>query len=310
METEEKATRDAYGEVLLEIGKDERIVVLDADLSESTRSAFFRKKYPERFFNMGISEQDMIGTAAGFALSEKIPFASTFALFATTKVLDQIRNSIAYSKLNVKIIGSHSGLLIGEDGVSHQAIEDIALIRVIPNMIIISPADYVEAKKAVYAIYEYNGPVYLRLGREKTPIIYDENYDFRIGKGSLLREGNNITIIATGPLVSEALKAHELLKNENVNARIINISTIKPIDSEIIIKAAKETKAIITCEDHNVIGGLGSAVAEVLSENYPTKMKRIGVNDTFAESGSPIDLYKKYGLTAEHIVKTAKELLK
>jgi transketolase len=307
---EKKATRDAYGEALLELGKDERVVVLDADLSESTRSSLFQRKYPERFFNMGICEQDMMGTAAGFALSGKIPFASTFAIFACCRSLDQIRNSIAYPRLNVKIIGTHSGLLIGEDGVSHQAIEDVAVLRAIPNMVVLSPADYIEAKKAVNAAYEYNGPVYIRMGREKLPILYDEAYAFEIGKASLLREGNDITLIATGPLVFEALKAHDLLKQHKINARIINMSTIKPIDKEIIIKASKETKAIITCEDHNIIGGLGSAVAEVLSENYPVKMKRIGINDAFAESGSAFELYKKYGLTAENIVENAIELNK
>ncbi len=310
MEQEKKATRDGYGEALVEIGKDKNVVTLDADLSESTRSNWFKKEYPERFFQMGISEQDMMGTAAGLALSGKIPFASTFAIFITCRALDQVRNAIAYPKLNVKIVGSHAGLLTGEDGVSHQAIEDIAIMRAIPNLIVISPADYMEAKKAVKAIYEYDGPVYLRLGREKVPIIYDDDYDFKIGKGSLLREGNDITIIATGALVNEALKAHDLLAKENINARIINISTIKPIDKEIIIKAAKETKAIITCEDHNVVGGLGSAVADILSEEYPKKIYRIGIKDAFAESGSASDLYKKYGLTAEHIIKEIKEFIK
>lgn len=307
---EKKATRDAYGEVLLEIGKDERVVALDADLSESTRSSLFQKRYPERFFNMGISEQDMMGTAAGFALSGKIPFASTFAMFATTRVLDQIRNSIAHPRLNVKIVGSHAGLLIGEDGVSHQAIDDVAIIRAIPNMVIICPADYIEAKKAVYAIYKYNGPVYLRLGREKLPVIYDDNYSFEIGKGSLLKEGNDLTIISSGSLVNESLEAYELLLKEDIKVRVINMATIKPIDKEIIVTAAKETNFIMTCEDHSIIGGLGSAVAEVLSENYPVKMKRIGLNDIFAESGSPSELYNKYGLTAKNIVEKVKEFIK
>ncbi len=310
MEQEKKATRDGYGEALVEIGEDKNVVALDADLSESTRSSLFKEKYPKRFFEMGISEQDMIGTAAGLALSGKIPFASTFAIFASCRALDQIRNAIAYPKLNVKIVGSHAGLLTGEDGVSHQAIEDIALMRSIPNMMVISPADYTEAKKAVKAIYEYDGPVYLRLGRAKLPIIYKENYNFRIGKGFLLKEGNDIAIVATGALVNEALKAYELLKKEKINARIINISTIKPIDKDIIIKAANETKAIITCEDHTIIGGLGGAVAEVLAENYPAKIKRIGLMDKFGESGSASELYKKYGLDAEHIATKAKEILK
>jgi len=310
MEQEKKATRDGYGDALVEIGKDKNVVALDADLSESTRSNWFKKEYPERFFQMGISEQDMIGTAAGLALSGKIPFASTFAIFITCRALDQVRNAVAYPKLNVKIVGSHAGLLTGEDGVSHQAIEDIAVMRSIPNMTVISPADYMEAKKAVKAIYEYDGPVYLRLGRAKLPIIYKESYNFRIGKGFLLKEGNDVAIIATGALVNEALKAYEILKKENINARIINISTIKPIDKDIIIKAAKETKGIITCEDHTIIGGLGGAVAEVVTENYPAKIKRIGLMDVFAESGSASELYKKYGLDAEHIAETAKKILK
>ena len=310
MEQEKKATRDGYGKALVEIGKYENVIALDADLSESTRSSMFREKYPERFFEMGISEQDMIGTAAGLALSGKIPFASTFAIFISCRALDQVRNAVAYPKLNVKIVGSHAGLLTGEDGVSHQAIEDIAIMRAIPNMTVISPADYTEAKKAVRAIYRYNGPAYLRLGRAKLPIIYKEDYNFRIGKGSLLKEGNDVAVIATGSLVNEALKAYEILKKEKINARIMNISTIKPIDKDMIIKAAKETKGIVTCEDHNVMGGLGSAVAEVLSENYPAKIKRIGLMDTFAESGSASELYKKYGLSAEHIAIKVKEILK
>ena len=310
MEQEKKATRDGYGDALVEIGKDKNVVALDADLSESTRSNWFKKEYPERFFQMGISEQDMMGTAAGLALSGKIPFASTFAIFASCRALDQVRNAIAYPKLNVKIVGSHAGLLTGEDGVSHQAIEDIAVMRAIPNMTVISPADFTEAKKAVKAIYDYDGPVYLRLGRGKLPVIYDEDYNFEIGKGSMLKEGDDIAIIATGALVNEALKAHQLLEKENINARIVNISTIKPIDKDIIVKAAKETKAIITCEDHNVVGGLGSAVADVLSEEYPKKIYKIGIKDTFAESGSASDLYKKYELTVEDIVEKAKEILK
>ena len=301
------ATRDGFGNALTKLGEDKRIVVLDADLSESTRSKKFKDLYPDRFFNIGISEQDMIGTAAGLAISGKIPFACTFAVFATGRVYDQIRVSVAYSNANVKIIGTHAGLLTGEDGASHQALEDIALMRALPNMTVIQPADALEAEKAVEAIIKHEGPVYLRLGRAKLPTV-TESSEFEIGKGTILKEGSDVTIIASGIMVHKALEAAELLEQENIKAKVINIHTLKPIDKELIINSAKQTKAIITVEDHSVIGGLGSAVAEVLSENHPTKLKRIGMQDKFGESGSSDELYKKYNMDVEDIVKAAKEL--
>ncbi|OEH86779.1 transketolase [Desulfuribacillus stibiiarsenatis] len=305
------ATRDAYGKALVELGKiNQNIVVLDADLSKSTKTADFAKEFPERFFDMGIAEQGMMGTAAGFATAGKIPFASTFAVFATARVMDQVRNSIAYPKLNVKIAATHAGLTVGEDGGSHQAIEDIAYMRAVPNMTVIVPADAEETKQVIFQAAEYNGPVYIRLGRPNVPVLFDENYKFEIGKGHQMRDGSDVTIIATGIMVSKALEAADKLKEQGISARVINIATIKPIDKDIIIKAANETRAIITAEEHSIIGGLGSAVAEVLSENAPTKMKRIGVQDTFGESGTPDALLEKYGLTAVKIAEAAIEILK
>jgi len=304
------ATRDAYGQALVEIGgKNSDVVVLDADLSKSTKTVDFAKAYPDRFFDMGIAEQGMIGTAAGFATAGKIPFASTFAVFATARVMDQVRNSVAYPKLNVKIAATHAGLTVGEDGGSHQAIEDIAYMRAVPNMTVIVPADATETKQVIEAAVEYQGPMYIRLGRPAVPVLFDESYEFQIGKGYEMLHGNDITIIACGIMVSKAVEASKLLAEQGIVVRLINMSTIKPLDAEIIIKAAQETKAIITVEEHSIIGGLGSAVAEVLAENCPTKLKRIGVQDTFGESGTPDALLEKYGLTSERIVQTAKELL-
>ncbi|MBU0628288.1 MAG: transketolase family protein [Nanoarchaeota archaeon] len=305
-----KATRDGYGEGLVEAGKNESVVALDADLAESTRSIKFKEKYPLRFFDVGIAEQNLVATAAGLAASGKIPFASSFAVFITGRAYDQIRLNAGISHLNMKIVGSHAGLLTGEDGASHQSLEDISLMRGIPGMVVIQPCDFVEAKKATIEIAKYKGPVYLRLSRGKVPVINDENYKFEIGKGIMLKQGKDIAIIATGALVNEALIASDMLKEKGIGARVINIHTIKPIDKEIIIKAAKETGCVITAEDHSIYGGLGSAVAEILAENCPTKMHRIGVNDKFGESGEPSELYKKYGLTAEDIVKAAEKLLK
>lgn len=304
------ATRDAYGEALKELGAiNKDIVVLDADLSSSTKTAVFKKAFPERFFNVGIAEQNLIGTAAGLATTGKIPFASTFAVFATGRAYEIIRNSVAYPKLNVKIAATHAGLTVGEDGATHQALEDISLMRSLPNMVVLCPADAVETKKCVFKAVDHKGPVYIRLGRSKVPVLFDENYEFEIGKGVQLRDGNDVTIIATGVMVAKALEASDLLAKENIYARVINMSTIKPIDKEIIIKAATETKGIITVEEHNIIGGLGSAVAEVLVENYPTRMMRIGTMDTFGESGEANQLLEKYGLSAENIVNKVKELL-
>lgn len=309
--TQKIATREAYGKALAELGKsNENVVVLDADLSKSTKTVEFKKEYSNRFFNMGIAEQNLMGTAAGLSTCGKIPYVSTFAMFATGRAFEIIRNSICYPKLNVKVCATHAGITVGEDGASHQALEDIACMRAIPNMVVINPSDGVIAKKAIFAVSEYVGPVYIRLGRSGVPVLYDDNLEFEIGKGIQVREGKDVTIIGTGIMVAEAIKAREILKEEGIEARVIDIHTIKPIDQDMIIKAAKETGAIVTAEEHNIIGGLGSAVAEVLSENYPVPMKRIGVRDTFGESGKPADLMVKYGLTAENIVGTVKEVLK
>lgn len=306
------ATRDAYGEALIELGKqNENVVVLDADLSKSTKTHGFGVEFPNRFINVGIAEQNLIGMAAGLSTTGKIPFASTFAMFATGRAFEIIRNSVGYPKLNVKICATHSGITVGEDGASHQALEDISCMRTIPNMTVIVPADGVETKAAIHAIAKMNGPAYIRLGRLAVPTVNDEaSYEFEIGKGVTLKEGNDVTIIATGLMVSEAIEAAKELETKGINARVINIHTIKPIDTELIIKAAKETGAIVTAEEHNVIGGLGSAVAEVISENHPVLLKRIGTNDTFGESGKPADLMKKYGLTKDNIVDTVTEVIK
>jgi transketolase len=304
------ATRDAYGEALKELGKiNEDIVVLDADLSGSTKTSVFAKSYPERFFNVGIAEQNLIGTAAGLAAAGKIPFASTFAMFATGRAFEVIRNSVCYPNLNVKIAATHAGLTVGEDGATHQALEDISLMRSLPNMVVLSPADGIEAKQCIYEAAKHNGPVYIRLGRAKTPVIFDENYKFEIGKGVELKEGTDVTIIATGVMVERALTASEKLLEEGIKARVINMSTIKPIDKDIIIKAAKETKGIVTVEEHSIIGGLGSAVAEVVVENHLIPVVRIGTMDTFGESGDGFKLLDKYGLSVENIINKAKELL-
>lgn len=305
------ATRDAYGEALKILGKTNKdVVVLDADLSSSTKTAGFGKENPERFINVGIAEQNLIGTAAGLAATGKIPFASSFAMFATGRAFEIIRNSVAYPKLNVKIAATHAGLTVGEDGASHQALEDLSIMRSIPNMTVICPADGVEAKAAVLGAAEYVGPVYIRLGRSKVPTIFNEDdYVFEIGKGKELKKGSDLTIIATGIMVAKALEASETLKSQGISARVINIHTIKPIDEKIIIDAARETGCIVTAEEHNIIGGLGSAVSEVLSENYPVPLKRVGVCDTFGESGNGDALLEKYGLTAEKLVEASKEII-
>ncbi|NYB75211.1 transketolase family protein [Sedimentibacter hydroxybenzoicus DSM 7310] len=305
-----KATREAYGEALKKLAaSNPNIVVLDADLSGSTKTSEFKKVSPERFYNVGIAEQNLIGTAAGMSLAGKIPFASTFAMFAAGRAFEIIRNTVAYPNLNVKIAATHAGLTVGEDGGSHQAIEDISLMRSIPNMTVISPADATEAEQAVLSAAEYVGPVYIRLGRMAVDDVYDDSYKFELGKGVELKKGDDITIIATGLMVQEALKAAKKLSEEGIDARVINIHTIKPIDAEIIIKAAMETKKIVTAEEHSIIGGLGSAVLEVLSDTYPVKVKRVGVMDTFGESGKPKDLLEKYHLTSEYIAKACKEIV-
>ncbi|OHW62073.1 1-deoxy-D-xylulose-5-phosphate synthase [Andreesenia angusta] len=305
------ATRDAYGQALKILAeKNEKVVVLDADLSKSTKTADFLKVCPERFINVGIAEQNLMGIAAGLATTGKIPFASTFAMFATGRAYEIIRNSIGYPKLNVKVAATHAGLTVGEDGASHQAIEDISLMRSMPNMVVVNPADGVEAKAAILSAAEYVGPMYIRLGRSKVPTIFDENtYKFELGKGIVLSEGSDVSILATGNMVSKALEAAEELSKEGISARVINIHTIKPIDRELIVKAAKETGAIVTAEEHSVIGGLGSAVAEVLSEECPVMMRRIGVQDTYGESGDGDELMEKYGLTSNKIAEASRELV-
>lgn len=300
---EKKATRNAYGEALVKLGKENNdVVVLDADLTKSTMTTFFQKEFPNRHINMGIAEANMMATAAGIATTGKIPFASTFAVFAAGRAFDQIRNSIAYPKLNVKICPTHAGVSLGEDGGSHQSVEDIALMRSIPGMVVLSPADAVETEKMVFAISKYNGPVYMRLGRLAVPIIFDDNYEFEIGKAKTLKEGNDVALIATGLLVYEAIKASEILKEKGINARVINMSTIKPLDEKTVLKAAKECKFIVTSEEHSIIGGLGSAVSEYLSEVHPTKVIRHGVNDIFGQSGEGNLMLDKYELRAEKIV--------
>ena len=304
------ATREAYGKALVKLGKiNDDVVVLDADLSKSTKTNDFCKAYPNRFFNMGIAEQNLVGAACGFAAAGKIPFASTFAMFATGRAFEVIRNSACYPKLNVKICATHAGITVGEDGGSHQSVEDISLMRSIPNMTVLVPADGVEAEKMIFAAAEFNGPMYVRLGRSAVPTLFDEDYNFEIGKGAVLKEGNDATIIACGMMVNEAILAADMLKEENINVRVINMSTIKPIDRELIITAAKETGAIVTAEEHSIIGGLGSAVSEVVSENCPTIVKKVGINDCFGESGTPAELLEKYGLTAKHIVEKVKEAM-
>lgn len=305
-----KATREAYGDALKKLAANNpNVVVLDADLSGSTKTAEFKKVSPERFFNVGIAEQNLIGTAAGLAISGKIPFASTFAMFAAGRAFEIIRNTVAYPCLNVKIAATHAGLTVGEDGASHQAIEDLSLMRSIPNMTVINPADCIEAEQAVLKAADSLGPVYIRLGRAAVEDIYDENYKFEIGKGVELRKGNDVSIIATGIMVQKSLKACELLEKEGIKARVINIHTLKPIDKEIIIAAAKETGAIVTAEEHSVIGGLGSAVLEVISEVCPVPVKRTGVQDSFGESGKPDELLEKYGLTENHIFDACKSIM-
>ncbi len=304
------ATRESYGKALSEYGKEYDIVVLDADLSKSTKTDTFKKSFPERFINMGIAEQNMMSTAAGLASCGKVVFASSFAMFAAGRAFEQIRNSIGYPNLNVKIGATHAGISVGEDGATHQCLEDIGIMRTIPNMVIINPADDVEARAAVKAAILHNGPVYLRFGRLAVPVLYDEaEYEFEIGKGVLLKDGSDVTIVATGLMVEAALDAAKLLEDEGISARVINIHTIKPIDRDIIAKAAKETGAVVTCEEHNIIGGLGSAVAEVLCEEAPVPMERIGTRDVFGKSGVPADLLKEYGLTAEDIAKAAKKAM-
>ena len=304
------ATREGYGKGLVALGAEhDDIVVLDADLAGSTKTGMFAKAYPDRHFNCGIAEADMMSVAAGLASSGFTPFASSFAMFASGRAYEQIRNSIGYPALNVKIGASHGGMSVGEDGASHQCCEDFALMRSIPGMVVICPADGVEAEAATKAAYEYQGPVYLRFGRLAVPVFHEEGFTFQIGKGEVMREGNDIAIIANGLMVYEAIKAGEELAQQGINARIINMSTVKPLDEELVLKAAKECGKIITCEEHSVIGGLGEAVCSFLSENYPTPVRRIGVDDKFGCSGPAYEVLEKFGLCASNIVKVTREFL-
>lgn len=308
--TKKIATRQAYGETLARLGQtNENIVVLDADLSKSTKTADFKKVCPERFINVGIAEQNLAGVAAGLATTGKIPFMSTFAMFAAGRAFEIIRNAICYPKLNVKVCATHAGLTVGPDGASHQAIEDLALMRSIPNMVVLNPADAVSTEKILEAAVAYDGPVYVRLGRAAVPVVYNADTKIEIGKANTIQDGSDITIIGTGIMIAEAMEAAKILEAEGVSVRIVDMHTIKPIDKDVIVKAAKETKGIVTAEEHNIIGGLGSAVAEVLVEEHPAKLKRVGVLDTFGESGSPAELMEKYFITAKDIVKAAKAIL-
>ena len=304
------ATRESYGNALVELGREHAdVIVLDADLAGATKTSTFKKEFPDRHFDCGIAEGNMMAVAAGIASMGMVPFASTFAMFAAGRAFEQVRNSIGYPHLNVKIGATHGGISVGEDGASHQCCEDFALMRSIPGMTVICPADDVEARAAVKAAYEFEGPVYLRFGRSGVPVFHDEDYKFEIGKGEVLQEGNDIAIIATGIMVGEAIKAGEELRGEGINARVINLSTIKPLDEELVLKAAEECGKIVTCEEHSIIGGLGEAVSSLLSEKLPTPVRRIGVNDEFGHSGPAADLLKDFGLSAENIVETVKAWL-
>lgn len=300
------ATREAYGNTLVELKNNKDVVVLDADLAHATKTLKFSQECPEHFFNMGIAEADMIGTAAGLAVCGKIPFASTFSVFATGRAFDQIRNSVCYPKLNVKIVGTHAGITVGEDGGTHQAVEDIAIMRALPNMSIVVPADDVEARAVVLDAVTRKGPQYLRMARLATPTFHSEDYKFQFGKGEIVKEGTDVTIIAAGFMVVKAINAAKHLENEGISAQVINMATIKPIDEELIIACAKKTGKIVTVEEANILGGLGGAVAEVVTSHYPVPVKRVGVKDVFGKSGNPEKLLEEYGLTEAEIVKAAK----
>lgn len=311
-EVKKIATRDSYGNALAELGKEhENLVVLDADLAAATKTGVFKKAYPERFIDCGIAEANMTGVAAGLSTCGKVPFISSFAMFVAGRAFEQVRNSIGYPHLNVKIGATHAGITVGEDGATHQCNEDIALMRTIPGMVIINPADDVEARAAVKAAYEYEGPVYLRFGRLALPIVHNESsYKFEIGKGEILRDGKDVTIVATGAMVSNSLEAAEKLAADGIEAKVINIHTIKPLDEELVVAAAKETGKVVTVEEHSVIGGLGSAVCDTLAQKAPTQVMKIGMNDTFGESGPAVELLKKYKLDAESIYEKIKNFVK
>ena len=308
---EKIATRESYGNCLVELGaKYPEIVVLDADLAESTKTVYFKKAYPDRFFDCGIAEQNMVAVAAGLATCGKIPFCSSFAMFASGRAFDQVRNGVAYPKLNVKICATHAGITVGEDGATHQCLEDMGIMRTIPNMVVLNPGDDVEAKAALRAAAEHKGPVYMRFGRAPVPVLFDANtFQFEIGKGQILCEGSDVTIVATGIMLEAALNAKQLLANEGISAEVIDICTIKPIDRDLLLASAAKTGAVVTAEEHNIIGGLGSAVAEILCECLPVPMRRVGVEDQFGRSGKVPALLEFYGLTAENIVRKAKEAI-
>ncbi|MFB3925363.1 MAG: transketolase family protein [Syntrophales bacterium] len=303
-------TRDVYGQALLELGRaDRNIVALDADLSGSTMTKLFAKEFPDRFFNMGVAEQDMVGTAAGLALAGKKPFLSSFAIFATGRAWEQVRQAVAYPRLNVKIVASHSGVCVGEDGASHQTVEDLALMRVIPNMTVIVPADGMEMREIMKTVLDAPGPFYIRTSRMKFPVVYPKGLSFKIGRGDILRDGKDISIIAVGLMISEALKAADILKEKGISARVVNMSTVKPIDRELIVRCAEETRAIVTAEEHSIHGGMGSAVCEILAENLPVPVRMVGVRDRFGTSGTGPELLDYYGLRAADIVERAHEVL-
>ena len=311
-EVKKIATRESYGNALVELGKEhEDLIVLDADLAGATKTGMFKKAFPERFLDCGIAEANMAGIAAGLSTCGKVPFMSTFAMFAAGRAYEQVRNSIGYPHLNVKIGATHAGISVGEDGATHQCLEDLALMREIPGMVVINPSDDIEAKAAVKAAYEYVGPVYLRFGRLAIPVINDNpDYKFEIGKGVVLKEGTDLTIFATGLCVSSSLEAAEMLEKDGISAKVINIHTIKPLDEELVVSAAKETGKVVTVEEHSVIGGLGSAVCDTLSQKAPTKVLKIGINDVFGESGPAVELVHKYGLDAEGIYSKVKDFVK
>lgn len=309
--SELKATRDGYGDALAELGAERHdVVVLDADLSGSTKTIQFKKKFPERFFNVGVAEQNMVGHAAGLALAGFTPFASSFAMFLSGRAWEIVRNSVVYPNLNVKLVASHGGITVGEDGASHQCIEDFAIMRVIPGMTVICPSDYNETKQVIKKIAEYKGPVYVRVGRPNIPVISRENYQFEIGKAEVLSEGSDICIIACGILVGEAIKAVELLQNKGIRATLLNMATIKPIDKETILKYARECRAVVTCEEHNIIGGLGSAVSEFLSEEFPVPVLKLGMQDEFGTSGTWSILLDHFGLRSQNIADMAEKAIK
>ncbi len=310
-ETKKIATRFSYGNALVELGREhEDVIVLDADLAASTKSDLFREVFPGRFIECGIAEANMIGVAGGLSLMGLVPFASTFAMFSAGRAFEQIRNTVGYPHLNVKIAGSHAGLSAGEDGASHQSFEDIALMRTIPGMTVLVPCDDTEARQAVFEAYRHDGPVYIRLSKAATEVIHDETYRLAVGRGEVLREGNDIAVIACGMMVQEALAAASRLREEGIRVRVINLATIKPLDEDLIVTAAKECGRIVTCEEHSVIGGLGEAVAGVLGEKCPVPLRRVGINDAFGHSGRTDELWKEYGLSAEHVAEVVREMMK